>query len=280
MLPRNLLDRIDQVLSAEMGPRDRALLDGLRTAKMGVARRGMTGSQEDANAFGPIAANELRVRGGIVWGAISRSHQALVGKVDATTLQDLQQQLAQRFDATTAKVRQVTLAQLPPTPRRDLSESLIEVTIANISREVLARFNVEASFYVDQLQAQVQQPAAAAVTINNSGNIGAVQTGAYSVAQVNLDDGGGDRLAAAIEALRVALQANAEATADQRAQGGEIAGQLVAAVRAEKPNPPLIAGLFSGLATTVQTIASLQPAWQTVRDAAIAVGILTGIGSG
>jgi len=37
---------------------------------------------------------------------------------------------------------------------------------------------------------------------------------------------------------------------------------------------PKISGLFGGLGTTVQTVASLRGAWEFVRDAAVAVRLL------
>jgi hypothetical protein len=48
---------------------------------------------------------------------------------------------------------------------------------------------------------------------------------------------------------------------------------MVVAARAKKTNGPKLAGLLNGLAVSVQTVASLRPAWDFVSIAARAMGI-------
>ena len=77
----------------------------------------------------------------------------------------------------------------------------------------------------------------------------------------------------ALEKLRAALPQSTDMTADLREQSADVISDLIVASRAPKPNGPKIAGLFSGLATTVQTVASLRSAWNFVLDAARLMGI-------
>lgn len=281
MLPANVVQRIAELIAAYQGERDRKLAENLLAAQRQLAAKGMIGSGNTAHQFGRIGCDELQVRAGIIWNAIQRTLSAAGAPADAATLQDLKQQLTHHINAQAAQVRGAAVGKVPPLhgPTRTPIVKHIEETIATKARESIDQLGLEAAFYVEQLQRAAAQPPAAptaGVTINNSGNIGAVQLGPYSVAHVAMSAQDGARLAEAIEALRQALRENAEATADQRAQGDEIAGELVAAVRAERPNPPKIAGLLGGLATTVQTVASLRGAWELVRDAAIAAGIGSG----
>lgn len=103
--------------------------------------------------------------------------------------------------------------------------------------------------------------------------MGAVQTGTHATAHVRLDATDNRRLIEALESVGRAVQANTEMSTQQQAFSLELVSDLVAAVKAEKPNSAKIAGLLSGLAQTVQTVASAQGAWDAVKSAAIAAGI-------
>lgn len=274
MLDQAIVNRIDASIAAYLAPRERTLRNNLQTALRQLAARGGVGSGNMSHQLGQIGADELTVRARITWHAIQRAHNAAGSTVNATTLQDLKGQLTHHINAQAAQVRAATIGAVPRLPHREPLIDHIEDAISTNAREIRAQLDVEAGFYVDELLHQAAQPRPAAPVTINAGHIGAVQTGAYSVANVTISAHDGVRLVEALDALRQSLQANAEATPEQRAQGDELSGDLIAAVKADKPNGPKIAGLFGGLATTLQTVASLRPAWELVRDAAIAAGIL------
>lgn len=278
VLDQNVIDRIAELIAAYQGERERKLDANLLAAQRQLAAKGMIGSGNTAHQFGRIGSDELHVRAGIIWNAIQRTFAAAGASADAATLRDLQQQLAHHINAQAIQVRSAAIAKVPPLSSSTRAPIVkhIEETIATKVRESVDQLGVEAAFYVEQvrrLAAQSPTAAPAGPQINFHGPVGAVQTGAYAVAHINLGSGAGDRLADALEALRRGLAVNAEASAEQRAHGDELAADLVAAVRADKPNAPKIGALLGGLATTVQTVASLRGAWDLVRDAVIAAGL-------
>jgi hypothetical protein len=272
VLESSVIDRIRELIAAQIEPRQRSLHSALQGATRMLAAGGMTGSGNAAHRYGEIASDELKVRAHIIWSAIQRSHVSMNGHLEGTTLQDLQQQLAEHINAQASRVRVATTSFSKNLPRADMLNAQIEVTISTITRDLLRQMNVEAQFYVDRLGQPAAQSGTASITIN--GNVAAVQTGMYATAHISLTGHDRDRLVEALQELRQALAQNAEASVEQREQGTELVADVITAVTAEKPNAPKIAGLLGGLATTVQTVASLRGAWEFVRDAAIAAGLL------
>jgi hypothetical protein len=277
MIDQAIISRIDDSISANLAPRKRTLLGNFQAASRDLAARGMTGSGNAAAQYASIACSELKVRAELIWDAIQRSHSSLATRADTATLEDLKQQFAKHFNIQVAKIREAATAQGKYLPRHDLLVPQIEVSISTVARELVHKKNVEAAFYFDHLQRQAAQSTPAAPITIQAGHIGAVLTGAHAVAHLSMSAQENTRLAEALEALRQALQTSSEATPEQRTEVEEIAGELITAVKAEKPNRPKISGLLGGLATSVQTIASLRPAWESVRDAAIAAGVLLGM---
>ena len=270
MLDPAVVERIRELIAAELEPREGVLRDNCRAASNRLASRGLAISGNSAREYGSLAIDELKVRADIIWSSIRRAHGSLGGEYAATTLKDLQQQLTEHIHAQSTKVRAQVKVLLQRHPAR-ATES-IDGDIRNAVDGLLRRMNVEAKFYCDQLQRPAAAAGAASITIH--GNVGAVQTGAFAIANVSFAGHDGERLLTALEALREGLERNTEATAEQRAQGGELVGDLIVAVQAERPNVPKVAGLLSGLATSVQTVASLRGALELVRDAARAIGLL------
>lgn len=275
MFDANLTTRIRDAISVQVGPRDKTLLTNLRAETNHLAARGLAISGNAIISYTSAAADELRVRAKIVWAAIARSHGSMVGRADDATLGDLQGQIVEHINVQATQVR--NLAQ--ESVRRVAAQAKIDSnhlqnTIATVARELINEAHVEAQFYVDNLQrVATMHSSGPAITIH--GNVGAVQTGTFATAHINLSGAGRDRLVETLEALQSEIQRNPEATTEQREQATELTTDVITAVKAEKPNGAKVAGLLGGLATTVQTVASLRGAWEMVRTAAIAVGLLS-----
>jgi hypothetical protein len=132
----------------------------------------------------------------------------------------------------------------------------------------------EMQYFIDSAQRAHQSRASGNTTINVAGNVGVVMTGSHAVAHVNMGAHEKERLVEAVRAFEKAIAENQELAPDTRESAADITKDIVTAVEAAKPNPSKIGGLLSGLATTVQTVASLRGAWELVKDAAIAAGLI------
>lgn len=271
MIEPHVAARIRQAIAVQTQPRHRTFLDALQQDESFVVARGLLGSIAAASKYVATASDELKVRARIVWGAVRRSYGSLVGRYADSTLQDLRDQLAEHMQAQATQVRDTTIDRMK---NHQPDDGLIRDAIDNLGRELLREADVEAQFYVDELQHSAAQVTSSSPVITIHGNVGAVQTGTYAMAHVSTAGPDRDRLVVALEGLRQAIHQSTEVTSEQREHGTELIGDVIKSVTAEKPNVPKVAGLMGGLATTVQTVASLRGAWDFVRDAAVALGIL------
>lgn len=278
MLDARVLTRIREHINAELRPRERTLGIALRDNQSHVASRGLLGSGAAINLYASTGREELTVRARMIWAAIRRSHASLVGRLDETTLVDLRQQIAEFLAEQTAQVLEQTLSRVGDHERNQRERAALEEQIRERSRELEAQLDVEAQFYVDELQRAAAAAAAVAAgdreaaTLHFHAPVGSVQTGAYATAHVSMGGADSERLRAALEAFAHAVEENREIVGEQREQALELVRDTVAATRAERPNAPKIAGLLGGVSTVVRTVASLRPAYETLRDVAIAIG--------
>lgn len=112
-------------------------------------------------------------------------------------------------------------------------------------------------------------------TINNSGTIGAVQTGPGAVADVQQQwiQGSSSDLREALGALRDAL--NGAQELDSEARRGLVGNidNAIAELQQERSNVQRLLAWLGGIGAAVDTIASIQPAYEAVKAWARALGI-------
>jgi hypothetical protein len=86
------------------------------------------------------------------------------------------------------------------------------------------------------------------------------------------DSAESERLRAALEAFSQAVRENGEIGNEPREQVLDLARDAITAAGSAKPNAPKIAGLLGGISNVVRTVASLRPAYEALRDVALAIG--------
>jgi hypothetical protein len=120
-----------------------------------------------------------------------------------------------------------------------------------------------------------QQGRAGQPIYNFLGPVGAVQTGAGSVAHVVQSIGAGDReaLLRALEALGQAVAAVKDLAAERRVDILQLVDDSKRELAKERPNTLRLPGLLRDLATAVQTIPAAQEAYETLRALMTALGL-------
>lgn len=208
------------------------------------------------------------MRAEMIWGAMQRC-RPWFGEPDSALLDSLSQQIQYHIGVQAAAVLQLAGQTSTDAQRR---AAAIEQPIAECRERLINKFWSEARFFVEEPK---QPPAASAAggVYNFHGNVGAVQTGPYATAHVHLDAAGSARVIEALEQLRDALPKAADMALDAREQSAGLVSDIIVAARADKPNGLTLTSLLMGLGMTVQTVASLRPAWDAVRQAAGLVGI-------
>lgn len=115
----------------------------------------------------------------------------------------------------------------------------------------------------------------APVVINNSGTIGALQTGARSTANVQQQWVSGDtsELLAALAALREALERTQAVEPEARRELIADVDNAAAELQQERPNKGRLLRWLGGIGAVVGTIGSVQPAYEAVKTLARVLGV-------
>jgi hypothetical protein len=269
MLEPDVVNRIRDDIAATTGPRLRGYREAIEAMLNRMNARGLLQSGNTIREFARLAEDELAIRADIVWEAIARAHAAMVAVTTDLTLTELREQLAHHVHAEAVALRGATLGRVR---QLGLDASHVDQAIGQRSAEVLAAKDIKARYYVDRVRRGSGEVPAGTV-INIGRDVHLLQTGSHAIGNVSIKAEDRERLADSLQNLLRELEQNREIEEDARNYGREITGELIEAVRAEKPNPPRIHGLLTGLAQTVQTVASLGPAWRQLRDLAAAVGV-------
>ncbi|MFT7721953.1 MAG: hypothetical protein QM788_03840 [Roseateles sp.] len=112
-------------------------------------------------------------------------------------------------------------------------------------------------------------------TINNSGTIGAVQTGPGATANVQQQwvQGDSSELQGALAALRDALEASQDMPLEARREFVDNIDSAVEELQRERPDTTRLLGWLGAIGAAVETIANVQPAYEAVKALAQALGI-------
>lgn len=122
---------------------------------------------------------------------------------------------------------------------------------------------------------QVQGAYPVVNNFNIQGNVGSVQTGANAVANVVQNLGTDERtaLVSALQQVKEAIGIAPSLPEPQRRELLEIAHECSSQLESESPNDTQLLNMFNILGTTIQSIAGVQPAYQVLKTALLAVGI-------
>lgn len=143
-------------------------------------------------------------------------------------------------------------------------------------RQQLSRIKLEIDAYLKRLSTQSLQTMSStpSITVNNHGTIGALQTGQNAISNVQQQWSTNDREAilAALRSLHEALLSVSDERNPNHKELDQVITESIQEVESAKPNHLKVRGYISALATAVQTIPSIQPAFEAVRAAAQAIG--------
>jgi hypothetical protein len=272
MLEAEVLTHIRNTVAAELAQRDADLRLALQGAQRQLTARGLGRSGNALYEQADLGAAELEIRAQLIWDIIQRCQSTFGRPGVPDLLGGVQQQVAEYLtDHAAAVLATVDIKEthgMPPATTTFIRDRL------NTKRDqLIAKYQNDANFYVRAVTRPPATVAPAAAVIVNGGVVYSLQTGDYANATIHIDAAGVHGLLQANTALMEAIKHAADMSDDQRAQSLDIAADLVTAAQAQRPNGPKMHGLLGGLATGVQTVASVKPAWDAVKTAAAAIGL-------
>ena len=267
MLDKALSDRFSRLLEVRIAERTRHFSDELRRLKFQAASKGMYRSGGYASQVFQAHERELEIRTIIAWESLVRAHKTLGVGSGCEISSPFKEEMRSKVDSFVAELTSSLL-----NATRDLPVA-VSLSLAQMQSHLLKKHEVEIDLYEDSIVQMEKAPTSS--SYNFYGSVGAVQTGAHSQANVvqNLGTADQSALVQALELAREAIRSAGEIGDRKQHELIEIVTECRSELDASSPNNTKLLTLFNVLATSIQTISSAQPAYQSLKSALLPLGI-------
>lgn len=271
MLDSTMQARFETLVEVKMAERQKLFPLDLTQIDSQASLRGMLNSSVRILQTQQAHERELEVRAILAWESLVRVHRTFGQPMSDSLRDDLKGEIHKRIDQFMAEL---TASLNERTNRSGLN---ISVSLDDAHRAVTTKHDIEVDLYVDSMSVHNEEKTTGTLMqhYNFYGAVGSVQTGANATANVIQNLGADDRatLSSAIQQVRDALS-NAQTVGEQqRKELLEIADECVSQMSASSPNNTKLLTMFNVLGTSIQSIASAQPAYQALKIAVLPLGI-------
>jgi hypothetical protein len=232
--------------------------------------KGLLGSGAYVSGLAQLASNELKIRISMVRATVLRVIQQMVSRPD----ENLEGEIMGEIKIHAQEARDAIHGEVNEYKRHFDSELtvIVQTEIDKALQRAIDLQTGEVALFVSSYrEAATRQPESRAVTMNIHGPVGAIQTGDGASANVVQHFGAEER-----EIVGHALRAVEDYLGSSGVEKPEVK-EVVEDARRElvndKPNVTKLKGFLVGLATSVQTLASAQGAYQAIVAALAVLGI-------
>jgi len=273
VLDAKIIELVRSLMAAERELRRDAVELAIATIRGELNAKGAWNSGRALKEVRRYLVEELRARGMLALGTLQRVHSQVGAPLSDTLVADLKQEANNQIGEDAHGLNKVYMKTL-----EHMEDRLVRrYELTPEGEPIKAKVAAELDLYVVGLTKKTEQAAANAQSVVTiTGPVGAVQTGVGAVAHVAQNLAADDRaaLAAALTALMEQLK-NANDLDTSTKQNVEVLVQeSQAELHKEKPALARLSAFLSGTAGTIQTVGSLQPAYQVLKTALIPLGIL------
>lgn len=272
MLDKILLSRFHQLVEVKFVERKKLFPIDLTQINSRASLQGAFHSGSRIRQIHQAYVSELEIRAILAWESLIRVHKTLGCCFTETLRADLKEEMKCVVGKIHMELGHSLQEYLAPTQQAS------SLSLDDANNNTMKKHEIEADLYVDSIVTSQHQgdKSPMAQHYNFYGHVGAVQTGANAVANTIQNLGAEDRatLAKAIEQVREALEVDTSLTFSQRKELLEISDECSIQLDSTSPNNTKLLSMFNILGTTIQSIASAQPAYQTLKAALIPLGII------
>lgn len=273
MLSKRVTEQAAKEFQASLFGRSEILNERIRGEQHKLAARGLAMSGPAAQAYVEIAKQELEARAGLAWAALIRAQREF-GIPSETLANDLMGAFVEMVGPQRATLQGMLLSKVT----HERLQTVVRDSLQPPYSGLINRYSNEADYFAHaESKRSARHSSDGGSTVNIHGPVNVVQTGASSVAHVSVNSRESERLSVALLELARLLRESVEVGLEERSQLLEVIEEASGNVTSSKPNPSKLRMLLNGIGQTVQTVASLAPAWQAVYDAAISIPGLLGL---
>jgi hypothetical protein len=264
MLDDIVIIRFRESMEADLRPRD----SDVRMRVEGADRKwGVSGNA--MHKRGEIGCAELSARAEIIWQGMQRCYAAYqISATDESTISGINEHVEYWIRGESNVIR--GLVDAPWGPAQARGEILGRVV--KRGDELVRKLQNEARFYVHDLMNPPKKPEPS-TAVNIQTNFGPVAVGAGAQAHSHIEIAGNVQLVQALETLRASFDQAPMLTPDERNDSLEVIAAAINAARELKPNKLTLSGLLTGVGGAVTLLADAPQAWESVKSAALLVGI-------
>lgn len=275
MLDPTMRDRFNNLVETKVAERRYQFLDEIAKIDRQLAAKGFIGWSMRPLQHKQAHEREVEIRAELAWASLIRVHKVSGCPIDECLREDLRTEIYRQIESAFDELSR-SLVETLQYKRGNPQAPTQTPSLFDARRNIFAKYDVEVDLYVDALNSSWSSEGVPLMTQNNFyGTIGSVQTGASSTANVvqNLGPVDRDALIAALEDVREAIHAATTIDDIQRHELIEIASECAEQMATASPNNTKLLTLLNVLGITVQSIASAQPAYQSLKIALIPFGI-------
>lgn len=275
MLDQKMRERARDLINADRPERRAALSQEFGRITVDAARRGVLASSMTVHQFEQAAENELKTRSMLIWGNLRRVHSALGAPLTPTLAADFKHEAELLIRDEITELQGMLSESFP---KGLAGIGMPSGSLAGSLSKVVNKANAEINLYVDALEAmeRTRAPSNAQNVFHISGNIGAVQTAPGAVANVTQHLSGEDKESLLRALVQVADQIGRahDANAETRREVEELVTETTNELNKPSPSVTKVKGSLLGVATTIQTLGSMQQAYQAVKAGLVPLGIV------
>lgn len=271
MLDKTLLRRFHQLIEVGLVERNKQFPIDLMHIDSQASARGAFHAGSRLRQMHQAHVRELEIRAIIAWQSLVRVHRTLGCSMSDALRKDLKGEIN--------RVIEQMCIELDNSLQERLSKTSLTAPLSldDACKNTVRKHEIEADLYVDSIETAQSREGKNSMAhhYNFYGNVGAVQTGGNAVANVLQNLGTEDRAAisAAVVQVRETLGLDSSLVPAQRHDLIEITDECVAELMSASPNNTKLLSMFNVLGTSIQSMASTQPAYQALKTALLPLGI-------
>lgn len=274
MLPPKAVDLARRLYEAEVRARNALLARGISSIKENATKHGMLLSGRTVLLITEECKRELGARAVLAWDAIQRVLSEIGLSLDATLPNELKSAMTTFLEEAQSDLEDRLRREVEP-----LQMGWDSTALWNERRALEEGFGAQVDLFVAGLQRRAPQtitPGATPVVNNFYAPVGAVQTAPHSIASVVQNISATEQRAVleALSAVEHALAALVDVSGVAPKEVVEVIADVRNEVQRPRPNRLRLTQLASGLATTIQTLGSMRPAYDLLKAALAPLGIL------
>jgi len=264
----SVLSLAERLIRPEMVQRDQQLANDTRHIIERMATRGIVNSSIHLHEIEELCIRDVAARAQIIFTQLLRALTTVGGPPNpelAVSLQRAFDDLLDRYSTQPLEQYTNTLRSNPGSPAGD--------PVADANERAKEKFGAEIEVNItSMLRAHA---ASGGTVVNVTGTVGAVLTGAGASAVVNQSIAPGDfeRLRTSLLEVRDLLLASSNLTPQIRDDLPDLVDEAVAELENPNPNLTRVRAVAGAVATSLQTVGALQPAYALLRVALMPFGV-------